>query len=214
MAAEAGLELTVTAPPGDEGHALNVLARAANDASCDLLVGGHHDTVPSAPGANDNASGVAHVIELARAMAADGLDEGLCFATFGAEESGLFGSKELVARLGAEGPLPRVMLNLDVTGSGNDVEAIGTARLQQVAVETGAALGISTRAAVLPPNTGSDHSSFQDAGAEVIFLSSGGFARMHSPGDTFEQLEPAVLDRVGRVAFALLTTLYEEVARG
>ncbi|MCL4241678.1 MAG: M28 family peptidase [Dehalococcoidia bacterium] len=89
-AAKAGREIGLEAPPTvGLTKALNVIAKPAAGSRCAILVGGHFDTVPSAPGANDNASGTANVIELARALAVDGLDEGVCFGAFGAEESGL-----------------------------------------------------------------------------------------------------------------------------
>ena len=76
-AAKEGRGVGLTAPPTvGLTTALNVLARPAANAQCKVLIGAHFDTVPSAPGANDNASGTANVIELAGALAADGqLDE-------------------------------------------------------------------------------------------------------------------------------------------
>ena len=113
--------------------AMNVIARPGEDARCDILAGGHHDTVSASPGAVDNASGVAIILELARAFAADGLDEGLCFVTFGAEESGLFGSRALARSLAEKGELPEVMVNFDVTARGDAIEVIGTRALAQKA---------------------------------------------------------------------------------
>ncbi len=127
-AAASGETITITVGPA-QPMAANVIARPAGDAACDILAGGHHDTVAGSPGALDNASGVAIVLELARLFAADGPDEGLCFATFGAEESGLFGSRALVERWRASGELPSVMLNFDVTARGDAVELIGSAAL-------------------------------------------------------------------------------------
>jgi Iap family predicted aminopeptidase len=214
LAAESGLDLEVTANTGDAGQALNVLARADATVPCLLLVGGHHDTVPSAPGANDNASGVAHVLELARAAAADGLDPGLCFATFGAEESGLYGSKEMVRQLQGQDGLPPTMINLDVTGTGPDAEAIGTPSLVATAIEVARRLQVPARATILPPQSGSDHTSFEQAGAEVILLSSGDYSMIHTPRDTFDAIEPDELERVGKLAHAVMVALYEEVAPG
>ncbi len=126
-AAESGASLTVDAPAGEATEAVNVIARPSRNATCTVLVGGHHDTVPAAPGANDNGSGTGTIVELARAFAADGtLDPGLCFATFGAEESGLYGSQELANRMQADGELPKFMVNIDVAGIGNGVAVTAT----------------------------------------------------------------------------------------
>lgn len=214
-AAKDGREVEIDAPPtaGPTG-ALNVIARAAAGARCTVLVGGHFDTVPSAPGANDNASGVANTLELARALAADGLDEGLCFAAFGAEESGLNGSKALVADLKSRGALPAYMVNLDVTGIGGRVEVIGTGPASQLALRLAKEAGIEAVPSRLPPNSGSDHQSFADAGVETVYFTSGDFSTIHSPEDVAAAIDQAMLDRIGDSALLTVKALLEEVAAG
>ncbi len=69
-----------------------------------LLVGAHYDTVPGSPGADDNASGVAAMLECARALAGVSRIRPVVFAGFDAEERqppvrGLHGSKAYVASL-------------------------------------------------------------------------------------------------------------------
>ncbi|PAK87452.1 M20/M25/M40 family metallo-hydrolase, partial [Peribacillus simplex] len=54
--------------------------------------GAHHDSVPGGPGANDDASGVSAVLELARILAKTPIDTEIRFLTFGSEERGLVGS--------------------------------------------------------------------------------------------------------------------------
>lgn len=209
-AARAGQRVRVDAPGGEPSESATVLASRAPGARCEVLVGGHHDSVPGAPGANDNASGTANVLELARAFAADGLDEGLCFATFGAEESGLHGSRALVARFQAEGALPRAMVNLDVTGSGSEVELIGSAELVARAAELAARYGIPARVAEMPAFSGSDHQSFASAGVPVLYLTSGDFGAIHTPEDTVDGVQAEALDRVGDLAYAAVAELLNE----
>lgn len=214
-AAKAGREVGIEAPPTvGLTKALNVIARPGADSRCEILVGGHFDTVPSAPGANDNASGAANVIELARAIAADGLDDGLCFATFGAEESGLYGSKALVERLRSEGALPRYAVNLDVTGIGTQVEVIGDGPLAQTALTLAAEAGIPAVPSRLPANSGSDHQSFLDAGVPTVFFTSGDFSTIHSPGDVVADINVEMLDQIGDVALLVVKDLLAEVAQG
>lgn len=57
-----------------------------------VVVGAHYDSVPGSPGANDNASGVAVVLEVARALATTPMPRTVQHVLFGAEEFGLFGS--------------------------------------------------------------------------------------------------------------------------
>ena len=206
-AAELGAPVSVTAPDPTSSTSVNVIARAEEGGQCRVIVGGHHDTVPAAPGANDNASGTANVLELARAMAADGLDEGLCFATFGAEESGLFGSAALVERWQQEGALPEVMVNLDVTGKGATVDVIGDEPLVTQALDLATGLSIPAVRSNLPPNTGSDHQSFARAGVPVIFFSSDDASLIHTPRDVVDSIDAETLDHVGRLALALLREL-------
>jgi hypothetical protein len=214
-AARAGREVGLEAPPTvGLTKALNVIAKPGTDSQCVVLVGGHFDTVPSAPGANDNASGTANVIELARALAVDGLDEGLCFAAFGAEESGLYGSKALVERLRSENALPSYMVNLDVTGIGTRVEVIGDGPLAQTALALAAEAGIPAVPSRLPANSGSDHQSFLDAGVPTVFFTSGDFSTIHSPGDVVADIDVEMLDRIGDVVLLVVKDLLAEVAQG
>lgn len=196
--------IAVEVPEAGRSEAANVIGRAVPGDRCEVLVGGHHDTVPGAPGANDNASGTATVLELARAFAADGLDPGLCFVTFGAEESGLHGSQALAARLQHEGAIPRLMVNLDVTGIGTSVQVIGSPEPAQRALELARQLGIPAERDELPPNAGSDHASFARLGVPVVFFTSGDFQGIHSPADVAERVDPAELDRVGDLAYATI----------
>lgn len=194
--------------------AANVIARPAPGARCEIIVGGHHDTTPASPGALDNASGVAVVLELARVFAADGLDEGLCFATFGAEESGLFGSAALARRWADAGELPEFMVNFDVTARGDAVEVIGTPALVADAVDLLNAAGIAAFASSLPRGYGSDHASFVQVGVPVVFLSDGDVSLIHSPADVFDEVEPEAVDRIGDAGALILQALLAEIAGG
>lgn len=192
---------------------VDVIARPSDGATCDIVVGGHHDTVPGVDGATDNASGAALTIELARAMAADGIDEGVCFLTFGGEESGLFGSAAIVDRWTNEDSLPEFMLNLDVVGSGTDVMLIGDDELKGVAEQIAENIGVDAIRSSLPFGTSSDHASFQFAGVRVMFLSSDDFSDIHTPDDTLERIDRGVLEDLGDLAYELIRDLEARVAQ-
>ncbi len=213
QAARDGASIRLTIGPA-RPPAANVIARPAPGAHCDIIAGGHHDTTPGSPGALDNASGVAIVLELARVFAADGLDDGLCFATFGAEESGLFGSAALARRWAAAGELPEFMMNFDVTARGEAVEVIGTPTLVAGAVKRLKDAGIAAFPSALPPGYGSDHASFVQVGVPVIFLSDGDVSLIHTPADVFDEVEPAAVDRIGDAGALILQTLLAEIAGG
>lgn len=89
----AGLDLSVSIVGAHE----NVLAlpREANRGRPLTLIAAHFDSVPDCPGADDNASGVAVMMEAARALA--GTDSDVGFVAFNREEDGLVGSLDFVA---------------------------------------------------------------------------------------------------------------------
>lgn len=184
--------------------AINVIARPSAGDRCRVIVGGHYDTVPGSPGANDNASGTATAIELARATAGQ---PGVCFVAFSGEESGPWGSAWLVDRLRSEGRLPEHLVNLDVTGAGDGVEIVGSTGLRNRALALAAQIGIPARISMLPEGTSSDHASFQAAGVPAVMFTSGDFSLIHTPGDTVARLDEAEMDAVGEVALALVVEL-------
>lgn len=112
-----------------------------------IVVGAHYDSRNSArcdgtanpqPGANDNASGCAGVIELARAFADVATQRSVLFMCFSGEEQGLWGSRRYVESLQASGDIAKVkhMINLDMIG----FDAGGTLDAQVVTSTTHAAL--------------------------------------------------------------------------
>jgi hypothetical protein len=92
------------------------------------VVSGHYDSrvtdvmnaTADAPGANDDASGTAAVIELACVMSRHKFDASLVFMTVAAEEQGLYGSGDYAAKAKAAGMNIAGMLNNDIIGSSHD----------------------------------------------------------------------------------------------
>jgi aminopeptidase YwaD len=212
--AEEGGTIAVEVPPGASTDSANVIAKPSPGSECRIIVGGHHDTVPGAPGAHDNASGTAAVLELARAFAVDGLEEGLCFVTFGGEESGLNGSRALVDVLAAADELPEIMVNIDANGVGTRVDLIGTDELTQRARDLATSLGIESAITELGENFGSDHMSFQDEGVPVLFFTSDSIGSLHTPQDTVDTINPQLVEDGGDLAYAVLQELLEEGTAG
>ena len=93
---EAAGAVVTEQPFGDGG--VNVFGRlGAEDGDTEIIVSAHYDTVPGSPGADDNGSGVAAVLELARALSwADLGDTSVVLALFDLEERGLLGSRHYV----------------------------------------------------------------------------------------------------------------------
>lgn len=75
----------------------NAVARLPGESSEAVVVNAHHDSMLT-PGAVDDASGVAVVLEIARVLSSERLKRTVIFATFGGEEFGLFGSADFVIK--------------------------------------------------------------------------------------------------------------------
>jgi Zn-dependent M28 family amino/carboxypeptidase len=119
------LTLNVAVDAGyTETSSVNVLAdTTVGDTSQVVIVGAHLDSVPGGPGINDNGTGVSLVLELARQVAALGVEpkNQLRFAFWGGEEFGLLGSIDYVLEGSESGDLSNVLANLnyDMVGSPN-----------------------------------------------------------------------------------------------
>ncbi len=94
-----------------QGPLSNVVALPKAAAPEPVLVAAHYDSVPFSPGADDNASAVAVLLEAARAAAQAGANVG--FVAFNAEEEGLAGSRDFVERTSI---VPRVVHVLEMVG--------------------------------------------------------------------------------------------------
>ncbi|CAH0353647.1 M28 family peptidase [Sphingobium sp. CECT 9361] len=117
-----------TGPRAPDGvNVVDVLAiqRGTGDPNQVVIVAGHIDSRVSdvmdinsdAPGANDDGSGTALVIEAARVLAGEKFDGTIVYALLSGEEQGLWGGKLLAATAKARGWQVRAMLNNDIVGN-------------------------------------------------------------------------------------------------
>lgn len=179
--------------------------------------GGHGSMAPDEaavhPGADDNASGVAALVEIARRLRPLPLERDVVFVAFSAEEVGLVGSASyLRARPPAREPV-FAMLNLDMVGRlrENTVLALGGESasewpgLVQPACARG---GLSCRleGGGLGP---SDHTSFFLAGVPVLHWFTGAHPEYHTPRDVAALVE---VDGVVRIA-GVVADVAAELAR-
>jgi hypothetical protein len=164
------------------------------------------------PGADDNASGTAVVMALARGLAAvGGLPRSVVFAAFTGEEMGLLGSSEYVRRPPV--PLDRtvLMLNLDMVGRLRDgklhVSGVDSATELRAIVERAArGLGIAPELRG-DPHAPSDHTSFYAAGRPVLFFFTGAHGDYHRPSDTWDKIDAGGLAVVTELAARVVTAV-------
>jgi Zn-dependent M28 family amino/carboxypeptidase len=85
-----------------------------------LVIGAHYDTVPGTPGADDNATGVAVLLELASEFALRPLKYPVQLVAFDMEEYGYLGSKHYAANLTEQKYQIRLMISLEMLGYCNN----------------------------------------------------------------------------------------------
>ena len=178
----------------------------------EVLIGGHYDSVIGSPGADDNASGLAVILELARILAADPLDDlTVTLVGFGAEEvlAGFpaddhhFGSRVMAARLAADNELPDFMVSVDMVGLGDDLWAVTyldqLTATADLLVEAGGDAGV----AVTRMSRGdiSDHEAFATQGVPAAFLWRPDNPNWHTPDDTTVVVEALEEDLAVMVAW-------------
>jgi hypothetical protein len=92
------------------------LAALGKEKSPPILIGAHYDAVPGTPGADDNATGVAALLELARTFADQPLKHPVQLVAFDMEEYGLLGSAAYSAQLRQQQQPLRLMISLEMLG--------------------------------------------------------------------------------------------------
>lgn len=189
-----------------------------------VVVGAHYDHLGVARdslgrvtavyhGADDNASGVAVLVELAARLAARPAApdaRAVLFACFAGEEIGLQGSRWLAAHPAAPGGArPDVMLNIDTVGRLRDgrlyVGGLGSSAAWRPLLAALAPAFPDLRLELSDAGwDASDHVAFNLAQVPVLFLFTGPHPDYHTPEDTPDRLNPAGMARVADFAEAVL----------
>lgn len=201
--------------PVDGGPSVNLVATRGDvrPGRPWLLVGAHLDTVPQAPGAEDNASDVGSLLAVAQAVAEHRTRLPVVLVAFGSEEprgptddDHHYGSRAFVASLSpAERDSLRGMVSLDRVGVGGVLPVCSPDAPTPLRAEL---LAAAERASVatLPctDNRASDHWSFVRDGLPGVRLGSTSYAAYHSAADVPTVVDPAQLERTARTVVAWL----------
>jgi hypothetical protein len=205
-----GLQLTATADVSPtRARTRNVLGLARGSGPEYVVVGAHYDHLGTGMrgsldpqgfgkihhGADDNASGTAALLALARELGHQKtpLSRSILFAAFGAEEEGTLGSSHFVK----DPPVPfeRIvaMINMDMIGRLRDgvldVQGVGTSPLWKGLLDDAnrtAGLTLKVREGGYGP---SDHNAFYAAGKPVFFVFTGPHPDYHRPSDTADKID-------------------------
>ncbi len=200
----------------------NVVGRLPGHQAPDeyIVIGGHYDHVGTDSrgihnGADDNASGTAGVIELARVLAADRpLRRSILFIAFTAEEMGLLGSAHFVEDPVVPLEQIRAMINLDMIGRlrHDHLTLFGVPTADEFPRLVAAAAEDAGLTCDTPPTESrlfgaSDHMSFYRKNIPVLFAFTGMHRQYHRPPDDWERINPAGAVRVLTMIRELATSL-------
>jgi Zn-dependent M28 family amino/carboxypeptidase len=180
--------------PGSSGESLNIAAQKQGSSPAPrklILLTAHLDSInhenggihAAAPGADDNASGSAGVLEIARVLALAHFNNDIRFVLFGGEEQGLFGSKHHIEQLTPEDKSRiQAVINMDMIGCLNPpsasaisvlIEADAISRPLMDNLQTAASIYTSLQVETSLKPFDSDHVSFLDAGIPAVLTIEG-----------------------------------------
>ena len=183
----------------------NVIAEKKGPGESVVVLGGHYDSVPGIAGANDNASGAAVLVTLARMLADVDLPFTIRIVSFGSEELGLLGSRFYVESL-SENELEntKAMLNFDALGTGSGVSVFGDGDITALVSDIGDQVNVDVAATPGLREGSSDFASFREAGVPYLMFFGDDVSRIHTERDTLEFVQAEMLGGAAAVAAALL----------
>ncbi len=213
-------------------HNVWAVIRGSNPALRDeyIVVGAHYDhlgfggpgsgsrmpdTLAVHYGADDNASGVSAVMELAAYLKSRSgeLGRSIIVVAFGAEEMGLLGSTHFVANLPVAAGKIRAMINFDMIGRLNpetrSFSIGGTGTAPELVPVLDSLLNLfELKAAYSPEGFGpSDHAPFYGAGIPVVYMNTGVHTDYHTPFDTPDRINYEGLAELTRFSSRLVVAL-------
>lgn len=206
----------------DGGTSRNVIARWPRSVDHPLVIGAHIDSVHDSPGANDNASGVATILEAARLAAGKRPVKYIRWVAFGAEEYGDSGthhdgSQVYVNKLGREGrERAPGAISVDMIADGKPLltgsfgigpRILGRMVYRRIERNSDIAIDYQTLCDC------SDNGPFEHAGIPGAFMYSGNEPDYHSPTDTPPNLQPKHLKRTGRALLVFVRRLDEDTIK-
>ena len=164
-------------------------------------------------GADDNASGIAGLLELAHKLASQKsrLKRSILLIAFDAEEKGLLGSKYFIDNPTIKIENIAAMINLDMIGRLKDstlnVSGVGTSPVFEPLLDS---LSIGTRLKINKTSAGygpSDHASFYMKDIPVLFFNTGAHGEYHTPKDTWKLInlggQTSLLKFVHEITYSL-----------
>jgi Zn-dependent M28 family amino/carboxypeptidase len=219
-----GYEVSVETFSVPGGVSRNVTARVAGVSKRTLVLGGHLDTRPITPGANDNALGCAIVLEMARIFQAEKPPISLELTLFGSEEYNEGkpkdhhrGSRYHVAHMTKKQRARTFgMISIDVVGYGKQLYTrtmgVGPKTMSDFLIRRAGETGTSLKYLKDPGPTGwSDHEPYEKAGIAAVWLERLQDPQYHKKGDTTAHLQKAAVREAGKVVLDAVRSMDGDV---
>lgn len=201
----------------------NVIGFVNNKAENTIIIGAHFDHLGYGAegslhrgesaihnGADDNASGVAVLLNLASRLKAKNTNNNYLFIAFSGEEMGLLGSNYFVKNPTIDTKKANYMINMDMVGrlkqdSTLAVYGVGTSPIlkQTLRAHNDKFKLIQKESGVGP----SDHTSFYNADIPVLHFFTGQHEDYHKPSDDFEKLNYEGMQRISDYIYAVINDL-------
>ena len=201
----------------------NVLGFINNNAENTIVIGAHYDHLGYGAegslyrgekaihnGADDNASGVAVLLNLAEKLKAKNTNNNYLFMAFSGEEMGLLGSNYFVKNATIDTKKINYMINMDMVGrlkadSTLAVYGVGTSPiLKQTLKAHNSYFKLIQKESGIGP---SDHTSFYNADIPVLHFFTGQHEDYHKPSDDFEKLNYRGMQTISNYIFEVITDL-------
>ena len=203
----------------EEGILVNVIGIIPGTGTETVIIGAHRDHFgrPGGtlfPGADDNASGTAVILEVARALTTIDLrpSRTILFISFSGEERDLLGSRFYASHPIVPLHSTKAMINIDHAGVGNGRLTVGVTGLEkEPLLEAGKTAGVQEKLDLYGFFPGGDHVPFKEAGVPTVTVVSAGIhPHFHQPRDTADTINPEILTTLTQYVLAVTWQLAYE----
>ena len=175
-----------------------------------FIIGAHYDNVSGVPGADDNASGVAMMIDLASKLRIANKNNNYLFVAFSGEEIGLLGSNYYTKNAIIELSNINYMINMDMVGRLNEdttlaVYGLGTSPIFKQTIGAN-----NTKFKIIQKESGvgpSDHTSFYLNDIPVLHFFTGQHEDYHKPSDDYDKINFEGMNMISNYIFDIISDL-------
>lgn len=203
---------------GYEGK--NVIATLPGKDNSTVILSAHYDSYPTSPGADDDGSGIACLLMIAKIMANYNFKHTIKFVAFSGEEQGMLGSQVYVKYLYENGEDIIADINVDTVAHTASAEGGKLIRvlsdeaslwITDIAEEMNNKYNIKLNLYRHGNFPAGDHQSFIDYGYEAVFFVEYDFnTNMHTPNDTIEHINITYLKKVCKLMLATLASIADK----